>query len=149
MFVPLTAVSNFLYEYIQFSSQLSPSRYFTMLRVIFSIVIYFALHVVSKFQTNDTRLDDPFREGTLSNGSNLERQSNGAQNYIDCTEAILTNLKNKNKTKHVLFEYNYYPGYFLYPRYRIFFRNFSSLFQHCFFRRPPTGLRLIYTLFLF
>ena len=91
-----------------------------MLRVICCIVIYFALHVVGKFQTNDTRLDGHFQEGTLSNGSNLERQSNGTQNYIDCTEAILTNLKNKNKTKHVLFEYNYYPGYFLYPRYRVF-----------------------------
>ena len=138
-----------MYEYIQLSSQLPSSRYFTMLRVIFSIVIYFALHVVSKFQTNDTRLGDPFREGTLSNVSNLERQSNGSQNYIDCTEAILTNLKNKNKTKHVLFEYNYYPGYFLYPRYRVFFSNYSPLFLYCFFRQHATGLRLIYTHFTF
>ena len=99
-----------------------------MLRVIFSIVTYFALHVVGKLQTNDTRLDNPFREGILSNESNLERQSNGALTYIDCTEAILTNLKNKNKTNHVLFEYNYYPGYFLYPRYRVFFSNYSPLF---------------------
>ena len=97
-----------------------------MLRVIFSIVTYFALHVVGKLQTNDTRLDDhPFQEGILSNGSNSERQS---ANYIDCTEAILTNLKNQNKTNHVLFEYNYYPGYFLYPRYYVFFSDFSSLF---------------------
>ena len=107
-----------------------------MLTVIFSIVIYFAVHVVGKLQTNDTMLEVPFREAISSNGTNLERQSAGANSsefifgYIDCTEALLTNLKNKNKTKHVLFEYSYYPGYFLYPRYCVFLRNFSSLFQH-------------------
>ena len=127
------AISNFLYDYNQFSSQLPTLSYFTMLRVICSFVIYFAVHVVGKFQTNDTIPEDPFPEAIPSNGTNLERQSTGANSsefifgYIDCTEALLTNLKNKNKAKHVLFEYNYYPGYFLYPRYRIFLHNFSSL----------------------
>jgi hypothetical protein len=79
---------------------------------------------------NEQLNDKPLREETFLTDDkkninmNSERQSE-LLGYRDCTENII----NKTDGRDMLIEYNYYPGYYLYPRCikRIFkLRNFIS-----------------------
>ena len=49
---------------------------------------------------------------TKSLDSNIELNGRTTERYRDCTKTLI----NKTSQHHVLIEYNYYEGYYLYPR---------------------------------
>ena len=44
--------------------------------------------------------------------SNIEMNGRTTERYRDCTEILI----NKTSQRNILIEYNYYEGYYLYPR---------------------------------
>ena len=44
--------------------------------------------------------------------SNIELNGRTTERYRDCTEILI----NKTSQRNILIEYNYYEGYYLYPR---------------------------------
>lgn len=50
--------------------------------------------------------------GTNNLDSNIELNGRTTEKYRDCTDILI----NKTRQHNVLMEYNYYEGYYLYPR---------------------------------
>ena len=85
--------------------------------LIFCIVINnipFILSIIS-LQSNtleDKNLQTITSNSTENNSNVNESVVSRAKRYKDCTEALI----NKTRTQNILIEYNYYEGYYLYPR---------------------------------
>ena len=53
-----------------------------------------------------------FDTDTKNLDSNIELNGRTTERYRDCTEILI----NKTSQRNILIEYNYYEGYYLYPR---------------------------------
>ena len=74
--------------------------------------------------TSSPKLNDSKNENLMSGAtitsdtntnkldSNTELNARTTERYRDCTEILI----NKTNQRNVLIEYNYYEGYYLYPR---------------------------------
>ena len=74
--------------------------------------------------TSSPKLNDSKNENLMSGAtitsdtntnkldSNTELNTRTTERYRDCTEILI----NKTNQRNVLIEYNYYEGYYLYPR---------------------------------
>ena len=80
--------------------------------------IPFVLSIIS-LQSNNLKQKDLQRVTTNSKDDNTnanDEESESANSiskiYRDCTESLI----NKTRKRNILIEYNYYEGYYLYPR---------------------------------
>ena len=90
-------------------------RKLTMLLIVSFYPTFIACITVKEDEMEQLK-EKPLRKNIFSldnqtsNNVNSERKSE--EKYRDCTENII----NKTFGRDMLIEYNYYPGYYLYPR---------------------------------
>ena len=84
---------------------------------LFCLVINNVPFILSIISLQSNTLEDEnlqtITTNSTDNNSNVNESINSrAQRYKDCTEVLI----NKTRTRNILIEYNYYEGYYLYPR---------------------------------